>query len=48
LLSVAEYEYLKDQEYHDRPWTREGLEALAREVGEGTDREELDDAAERS
>jgi hypothetical protein len=46
LLPLDEYERLKAVEYDDTPWTREELEALAWESGEGAGWEEMggDDA----
>lgn len=46
LLSVTEYERLKNHEYDDSPWTRQELEAAAWEVGDRTGWEEYDDIAE--
>ena len=46
LLSVEEYERLKEEEYDDSPWTREELQALAWEAAEQTGWEEYDDAPE--
>ncbi len=42
LLSVEEYERLKERPYDDTPWTREELQALAWEVGERSDWDEYD------
>jgi hypothetical protein len=47
LLRIEEYERLKEQEYDDRPWTREELHALAWETSEQTGWEEYDDASEK-
>jgi hypothetical protein len=48
LLRVEEYERLKSEEYDDRSWTREELQALAWEAGERDDWEEYDGAPEKS
>ena len=48
LLRVGEYERLKREEYDDRPWTREELQALAWEAGERTGWDEYDDTSEKS
>jgi hypothetical protein len=47
LLRVDEYERLKDEEYDDRPWTREELEALAWERVKHEDWDEYDDLPEK-
>jgi hypothetical protein len=50
LLPVDEYQRLKDDEYDDRPWTREELHALAWETVKHTEPEdfdEYDDAPEK-
>ena len=44
LLRVDEYERLKEEEYDDSPWTREELQALARERVKHEDWEKLDDS----
>jgi hypothetical protein len=41
LLRLEEYERLLGEDYDDSPWTREELEALAWEVGERSDWEEM-------
>jgi hypothetical protein len=49
LLRVGEYERLKE-EYDDSPWTREELQTLAWEAGEGMEWEDMgdyDDAPEK-
>ncbi len=43
LLRVDEYERLTEEEYDDSPWTREEIEALAWEVAEKTEWDEMDD-----
>ena len=48
LLSVDEYERLKQNEYDDSPWTREEIEALAWEASEQSDWDEYDEAPEKS
>jgi hypothetical protein len=51
LLRVDEYKRLKEDEYDDSPWTREEIQALAWEVGERAewdDMDEYDDAAVKS
>ena len=48
LLSVDEYDRLKEEEYDDSPWTREELQTLAWDVGERTGWEEYGDAPEKS
>src|SRR5437868_9846699 len=50
LLRIDEYKRLKDEEYDDSPWTREGLHALAWEAGKQAgweDMEEYDDVPEK-
>src|SRR5262249_62362844 len=50
LLRVDEYERLKGDEYDDRPWTREELQALAWEAGKHVawkDMEDNDDAPQK-
>jgi hypothetical protein len=50
LLRVDEYERLKGAEYDDSPWTREELQALAREAGKQVgweDMDEYDDVPEK-
>jgi hypothetical protein len=48
LLRVEEYECLKENEYDDRPWTREELEGQAWRIAEHDDWEEYDDPAEKT
>jgi hypothetical protein len=43
LLRVDEYERLTEEEYDDSSWTREEIEALAWEVGEKTEWDEMDE-----
>jgi hypothetical protein len=47
LLSVEEYERLKEAEYDDSPWTREELQALAWERLKHEDWDEYDDLPEK-
>jgi hypothetical protein len=46
LLSLKEYDRLKE-EYDDSPWTREELEALARERVKHEDWDEYDELPEK-
>jgi hypothetical protein len=43
LLTIDEYNRLKDEEYDDSPWTSEELQALAWEVGKAMGWEEMDE-----
>jgi hypothetical protein len=50
LVSVEEYQRLKEDAYDDSPWTREELQALAWEAGKHAnweDMEEYDDVPEK-
>jgi hypothetical protein len=47
LLSLDEFERLKDVEYDDSPWTRQELEALAWERVKHEDWDEYDDLPEK-
>ena len=47
LLSLDEYERLKQDEYDDRPWTREELQALAWEAGKSVGWEDMDEYDDR-
>ena len=44
LLRADEYKRLKEDEYDDSPWTREEVEAVARETSERAGWEEWPDA----
>jgi len=43
LLRLEEYERLQGEDYDDSPWTREELEVLAWETGEGIGWDEMDE-----
>ena len=46
LLSVAEFESLREKGYDDSPWTREELETQALNIAERSEWEEYDDVSE--